>query len=331
MEARALQHRWAIVLAGGEGERLRPFIVRWLGQHRPKQYCTFTGSRSMLQHTLDRMRGLILDSHLLTVIGKEHSRFLSHHPPLPGRILEQPENLDTGPGVFFPLSYILAEDPAAVVAILPSDHFIFPEKRFRNHLLEAFRLAEWLKDRIVLLGMKPDSPEPDYGWIQAGGCVDCELAPHLKRVRSFHEKPGLSRSRFLFRHGGLWNTMVMVVQARTLWRLGRRLLLDLVRHFERLRLGLWAIRNGWLDRRQEGRLLAEAYLGLKRANLSRHLLQSVPGISVVLTMTDLEWSDWGRASRILETLKRHGRPPAFPVPAEGGGGRKRRSSAWNRR
>jgi len=42
---------WSIILAGGEGERTRPFIERWLGYHRPKQYCSFVGNRSMLQHT----------------------------------------------------------------------------------------------------------------------------------------------------------------------------------------------------------------------------------------------------------------------------------------
>src|SRR6266536_1520629 len=45
---------WSIVLAGGDGERIRPFVEKWLGYHRPKQYCTFVGTRSMFQHTLDR-------------------------------------------------------------------------------------------------------------------------------------------------------------------------------------------------------------------------------------------------------------------------------------
>ena len=45
---------WSIVLAGGEGERLKPFVQKWLGRHKPKQYCTFIGTRSMFQHTLDR-------------------------------------------------------------------------------------------------------------------------------------------------------------------------------------------------------------------------------------------------------------------------------------
>ena len=45
---------WSIVLAGGEGERVQPLVQRWLGQPKPKQYCAFVGTRSLLQHTLDR-------------------------------------------------------------------------------------------------------------------------------------------------------------------------------------------------------------------------------------------------------------------------------------
>ena len=45
---------WSIILAGGNGERLKPMVQRWLGRHKPKQYCTFIGTRSMFEHTLDR-------------------------------------------------------------------------------------------------------------------------------------------------------------------------------------------------------------------------------------------------------------------------------------
>ena len=50
---------WSIILAGGEGNRTRPFIEQWLGRHKPKQYCTFVGNRSMLQHTFDRADRLV--------------------------------------------------------------------------------------------------------------------------------------------------------------------------------------------------------------------------------------------------------------------------------
>lgn len=43
---------WAIVLAGGEGVRLRPLTRRLYAEERPKQYAILTGSRSLLRQTL---------------------------------------------------------------------------------------------------------------------------------------------------------------------------------------------------------------------------------------------------------------------------------------
>ena len=65
---------WSIVLAGGEGERLKPFVQRWLGRHRPKQYCTFIGTRSMFQHTLDRADQITAPKNKVTVVGRTHQR-----------------------------------------------------------------------------------------------------------------------------------------------------------------------------------------------------------------------------------------------------------------
>jgi mannose-1-phosphate guanylyltransferase len=54
---------WSIALAGVEGERLKHFVQRWLGRHKPKQYCTFIGTRSMFQHTLDRADQIAAPEH----------------------------------------------------------------------------------------------------------------------------------------------------------------------------------------------------------------------------------------------------------------------------
>ena len=45
---------WSIILAGGEDSRVGSLIRCWLGRPKPKQYCTFGGTRSLLQHTVDR-------------------------------------------------------------------------------------------------------------------------------------------------------------------------------------------------------------------------------------------------------------------------------------
>ena len=84
----------AIVLAAGSGERLRPVTERWLGEHRPKQYCTFVGTRSMLQHTLDRVKTVVPQRNIVTVIAQEHERYLAGAvpAPFPGTLVRQPSN-----------------------------------------------------------------------------------------------------------------------------------------------------------------------------------------------------------------------------------------------
>ena len=44
---------WAVVLAGGEGVRLRPLVRRVCGDERPKQFVPLLGTRTLLRQTLD--------------------------------------------------------------------------------------------------------------------------------------------------------------------------------------------------------------------------------------------------------------------------------------
>jgi mannose-1-phosphate guanylyltransferase len=63
---------WSVVLAGGDAERLRPFVQRWLGRHKPKQYCIFIGTRSMFRHTVDRSDRIVAPERRVAVIAREH-------------------------------------------------------------------------------------------------------------------------------------------------------------------------------------------------------------------------------------------------------------------
>ena len=91
-------HHWAVILAGGEGTRLTPLVERWLGQALPKQYCTFVGTRSMFQHTLDRARQLTFPDHTVSVIARSHSSYAlqQFENRASGTVLVQPMNREVG-------------------------------------------------------------------------------------------------------------------------------------------------------------------------------------------------------------------------------------------
>ena len=279
---------------------MKPFIAQWLGEPRPKQYCTFVGDRSMLEHTAERALRLVDSERIVTVIGRGHWRYLDEPRRLllPGRIIEQPQNRETAPGIFLPLAYVLAADPEAFVAILPSDHFIRPKEKFHAQMEHAFSTARRLNDKIVLLGGTAERAECDYGWIEAGAPASAARA-----VVSFQEKPGPGAAKLFLRRGLLWNTMIMTAKARALWELGRRLCPTMMRNFDAL---LAAIRAG-----NEAPLLQAIYQDMETINFSRDLLQREPGCAVVLAMSGVQWCDWGRPERVLETIELMGKAPCF--------------------
>jgi mannose-1-phosphate guanylyltransferase len=290
-------NEWAVVLAGGEGERLKAFIERRHGRPMPKQYCAFNGGKTMLEHTMERIKGIIPGERTVTIIGRGHRRFLGDKT-LHGRVLEQYANRGTLPGVLLGLAHVIAADPEATVLILPSDHFMEPLAGVRRVLREALETADRAADKLVMLAAVPDGPEPDYGWIEPG----VALSGRAFSVRVFHEKPTAEQAAEFFEEGLLWSTMIVAAKARTLWDMARIFSPNIMGRFDLLRVA------AGMGRAEA--MMPFVYGALKAADFSRDLLERVPHRSLVLPMTDLRWSDWGRPERIEDTLRQAAPPPA---------------------
>src|SRR2546425_3279873 len=119
-------HLWGVVLSGGEGVRLKTLARRICGDERPKQYVPIFGNRTLLRQTLDRVALRIRSSQTAVVTLRSHSRFFveqwaGSEPP---RVLMQPTDRGTAAGILFPIHWIARQDPDAIVAVFPSDHFV---------------------------------------------------------------------------------------------------------------------------------------------------------------------------------------------------------------
>jgi len=202
----------AVVLAGGAGERFWPASRR----ARPKPFLEVSKGESLLEATLSRARRLASKDCVWTVCGSEHARAMRRESGLPAnRVLVEPMRRNTAMAVAFAAQRIAAEDPEAVLAILPADHLIPDAAEFARAIRTAAAAARDY-EVLVTLGVKPTRPDIGYGYIQPGSKA-CDGAAGLREVRRFVEKPDAARAKRYLRQGGyLWNAGIFVWKARTI-------------------------------------------------------------------------------------------------------------------
>jgi mannose-1-phosphate guanylyltransferase len=292
-----------IVLAGGEGKRLQPFIKSLGKGTLPKQYVNLIGTHSMLEHTLRRAEKLIPSERVLTVITEAHLRYPEVKEQCSNRpkdtVIIQPENKETGPGVFFPLIHLYKRYPNSLVLALPSDHFIWEEERLMDYARMACLVVKRDPSRLVLLGIKPDQNDTDYGYILPSP-KPMNIGPNLSEISWFIEKPERRIARRLVQAGALWNTMIMAFKTKTIlhWlsRLAPRFYGQLQKIYE------------VIGTARETEVVREIYRRLEPMNFSKEFLEplvkSYPSSLVALPIPDVCWSDWGTATRIKEVLTR---------------------------
>jgi mannose-1-phosphate guanylyltransferase len=307
---------WAVVLAGGQGTRLQAFLRQTLGTERPKQFCRIIGTRSMLRHTWDRGARLLDPDRMVTIVTAGQEQFLQDEDRVPGRVLVQPANKETAPGLLLPLLWIAQRDPRAVVAIFPADHFIWEEERFMTHVRAAVRAAQRYPDRLVVLGVEADGPDHGYGWMVPGLPCSGGGGVELYQVRRFWEKPDRQTAAHLFASGHFWNTFVLAGRLGAFLRSARSAMPDV---FEPL-----STAAAFLGTRYQAEVLATTYRTLRPVNFSRTLLAGRPGDLLMLPARGVYWSDWGDPDRILRTLRRfnhrpHWLPAYARMIAEGAG------------
>lgn len=299
-------HDWAVVLAGGQGRRLRHLTIGPDGMSVPKQFCSLGRGTSLLHDALHRAGAIAPPERILVSVTEGHRDWWQELDDCMQRenILVQPEQRGTGVGMLHPLLEILRRDPAAIVAVLPADHYFRSESVIAAGLREAMDLARKHPADILLLAFQPDDADPDLGYIVPDATADSRLF----HVRQFVEKPGAANVQSLIDRGALWNSFIVVARASALVAL-----------FERRFPTAVALLRDYVVRAADDAphpaLLAHTFRDLPAIDFSDDVLPLQADRLRVLRLPTCGWSDLGTPARLARVVRKYRRsidqaPPA---------------------
>ncbi|MDH4234352.1 MAG: mannose-1-phosphate guanylyltransferase/mannose-6-phosphate isomerase [Gallionella sp.] len=201
------------ILCGGAGSRLWP-VSREL---HPKPFIRLADGQSLLQKAW--LRGVALPdvAETLTVTNREllfktedEYREVAgiRHKGVSNSYVLEPFGRNTAPAIAAAALQVAADHgEGAFMLVLAADHLISDQPAFAQAVAQALKLAA--QGKLVTFGIRPESPETGYGYIEADGSA----------VRRFVEKPSFEKAREYVESGRyLWNSGMFCFSAGTMLR-----------------------------------------------------------------------------------------------------------------
>lgn len=209
-----------VILSGGSGERLWPMSRA----HYPKQLLPLAGEKTMLQETALRVADPSRYAPPVVIANNEHRFIVAEQLQelglSPGQIILEPVGRNTAPAAALAALSLSADDPDAVMALLPSDHVVRDQDAFGAAMKKAAAIAA--RGELVVFGIKPHRPETGYGYIKRGAALSD--FDGVFRVETFVEKPDPETAEAYVAAGDFdWNSGMFVFPVRLfLEELGRQ-------------------------------------------------------------------------------------------------------------
>jgi mannose-1-phosphate guanylyltransferase / mannose-6-phosphate isomerase len=278
-----------VILSGGAGARLWP-VSR---EAFPKPFIKLPDGESLLCKTLRRAASVCDGNRMLTVTNRdyyfltreEHAVLGKDAPPI--AFLLEPAGRNTAPAICAAaLDIARQEGEEALLLVLPADHLIQDELRFREAVAAARPLAKegWL----VTFGIAPMRAETGFGYIESGEA----LSGNAYKVARFVEKPDLATAeRYVAQPRFSWNSGMFCFSAGVLLQAMRKAAPQVVKAVEATLKAT--------DYRKTPVVLAEAEFA-KAPDVSFDYAVMEKAEKVAVVRATFDWTDVGSWSALAE-------------------------------
>ncbi|WP_210308037.1 mannose-1-phosphate guanylyltransferase/mannose-6-phosphate isomerase [Mesorhizobium huakuii] len=268
-----------VIISGGVGSRLWP-ISRAL---HPKPFIPLPGGGTLIRRTYARAAGLagvdqivtVTNRDLLFLTADEYAEVVA--PDVKNTFLLEPFGRDTAAAVALAALQVARDDPDAVLVVLPADHLILDEAGFGAAVAKAAAIAA--TGRIVTFGMKAESPETGFGYIEAEGDT----------VLRFVEKPNAERAaQFIASGRFFWNSGMFCFAARSMIAAMQELCQDVLSN---ARAALEKARTSGAADRTTVEIDRDAFAAVPAVSIDYAVMEKAKNVGFV--PCNFDWSDIG--------------------------------------
>lgn len=283
-----MDNRYVLIMAGGVGSRFWPLSRK----EKPKQFLDILGKgETLIQQTFRRFKATCAEENIFVVTSAEYIDLVVEQLGIdPSRVLGEPLRRNTAPCLAYGTFRILKENPDAVIAVTPADHFIIKEDKFCEVLQGCFDFAKG-NDALVTLGIKPDRPETGYGYIQADQKKPVKGYNNLLKVKTFTEKPDIELAKIFLESGDFyWNSGIFIWNIKSILSAFEKHLPDTFAVFDE--------GKNIFGTKQEKSFIGKTYSECRSISIDYGIMEKANNVYVMCT--DIGWSDLGTWSSLYD-------------------------------
>jgi len=283
---------YAVILAGGSGTRFWPMSR----ERFPKQLLQIIGGETLIRQTVRRVRKSVPVGQICVVTTYSQAESVKLQlsewkDELTNNFILEPEGRNTASAIGLTALQLLRRNPNATMLVLPADHVIRGNAKFKNAIALGYQLAQ--KGNLVAFGIQPTKPETGYGYIRPNRRLFLGKQGTLSayEISRFVEKPDLKKAKQYLRSGDYyWNSGIFLWRASTL-------LEAFAKHQPVLLRGLKFI-DKMIQAGQLGNQFVARYKKLLSVSIDCAIMEQSSNSAVI--PVDFGWSDVGSWSSLEE-------------------------------